>query len=115
MKLDFSKNGYSCCALCDEKILFKNQDNTLNIKNYREISYLTSLNSVMTVGFCPSCMDKAKEDSTLFDKISDSVKEGWGLEHEHENWPNENIEKYWKTFKDMRITNFYHGNNDVRS
>lgn len=113
MKLNFSKNGFSCCGTCDTKILFKNPDQTLNLDNYREVSFLTSINSIMTVGFCPICREKVVNDPQFFQRIMDSVKEGWILEQIHEGWTDEQKQKYQDGFGNIEIVNFYHGNPDV--
>lgn len=109
MELNLGKNGYACCALCPSRILFKNPDQTLNLNNYNEVAYKTSLGTITVVGFCRSCVDKAKNDSGLFDSISESMKEGWAKELKHDKVDERNVRKYWETFKDFKITEFHYG------
>jgi hypothetical protein len=110
MKISFDKNNqYSCCALCDEKILFYNPDKSMNTKNYNEILFETSVPSVMRVGFCNKCYETAKKDSSLYKIILDSVIEGWEQEMLKDNWKDEEVEKYRKWYQPIKILRVHNG------
>lgn len=114
MKNDLSVDGYRTCALCDSRILFKNPDKTLNLDNYREVSFVIKKSDrdgggLMTVGFCLDCVEKARTDKSLFNKITDSVKEGWQIEFDHDKVEKELQDKYWLSYGDMQIIDLYQG------
>ncbi len=118
MKNVLQPGGHLACAICPERIIFRNQDQTLNVKNYNEISFLIKRSNMdgfglMTVGFCAKCVDQARQDMKLFEKISESVKEGWQIEFDQDKISKELQDKYWKDWADMRVVGWYGGGDSV--
>lgn len=111
MNIKHGKDGYFCCTLCPEKIVFKRPDGTTDVSKYKEIAYRLSDGSVTFPGFCPSCYKNNKENKSLFKDIMESIKHGWKMEidTDPQPWKEADIKKYKDHYFNLEIVDFYHG------
>lgn len=109
MDIATKQRPYHSCVLCNEKTAFQNPDRTLNVDNYKEITYRMSNASIMTVGFCSACHAKHIDDSSIFEQVMKSVCDGWQKEMDEENWKDEQKLKYISKFFNLKIESIFHG------
>lgn len=103
MDIPTKENPNLFCTLCNCKTAHKNPDQTLNVDNYKELTYEVSNNSIMTIGLCKDCYEKTKEDDTNFETIMESVRDGWTKEMDSLNTTEEDRKKYKDQFFNLKI------------